>query len=149
MITLREFREEDMPDMAILFYDTVHSVNAVDYSKEQLDASAPDRRTFFAKTDDIKKQYALVAEEGGVMAGFGSITADGELDLLYVSKDFQRRGVATALCDRLEKGHKNIVTYASVTSKGFFEKRGYIVLKRRMVLRRGVKLAYYKLLKSL
>ena len=84
MITLREFREEDMPDMAILFYDTVHSVNAVDYSKEQLDAWAPDRRTFFAKTDDIKKQYALVAEEGGVMAGFGSITADGELDLLYV-----------------------------------------------------------------
>ena len=37
MITLREFREEDMPDMAILFYDTVHSVNAVDYSKEQLE----------------------------------------------------------------------------------------------------------------
>ena len=100
MITLREFREEDMPDMAILFYDTVHSVNAVDYSKEQLDAWAPDRRTFFAKIDDIKKQYALVAEEWGVMAGFGSITADGELDLLYVSKDFQRRGVATALCDR-------------------------------------------------
>lgn len=149
MITIREFREEDMPDMANLFYDTVHSVNAVDYSKEQLDAWAPDRRTFFAKIDDIKKQHALVAEEGGVMAGFGSITVDGELDLLYVSKDFQRRGVATALCDRLEKGHKNIVTYASVTAKGFFEKRGYIVLKRRMVQRRGVKLANYKMLKSL
>lgn len=72
MITLREFREEDMPDMAILFYDTVHSVNAVDYSKEQLDAWAPDRRTFFAKIDDIKNSTRWLRKKGASWRGLAA-----------------------------------------------------------------------------
>ena len=35
---IREYRPEDCSEMASLFYDTVHTVNAADYTKEQLDA---------------------------------------------------------------------------------------------------------------
>ena len=35
---IREYRPEDCREMAALFYDTVHEVNAADYTKEQLDA---------------------------------------------------------------------------------------------------------------
>lgn len=37
---IREYRPEDCREMAALFYDTVHGVNAADYTKEQLDAWA-------------------------------------------------------------------------------------------------------------
>ena len=35
--------------------------------------------------------------------GFADMDADGYLDRLYVHKDYQGRGVATALCDALEQ----------------------------------------------
>ena len=37
---LREYQPSDCPQMAELFYQTVHSVNAKNYTKEQLDAWA-------------------------------------------------------------------------------------------------------------
>ena len=42
---LRPYRPSDLRELAELFYDTVHTVNAGDYTAEQLDAwadGAPD-----------------------------------------------------------------------------------------------------------
>ena len=69
----------------------------------------------------------------------------GCLDLLYVHKDFQRQGIATALCDELEKGFTVIKTYASVTAKPFFEKRGYKTIKEQEVERLGIKLKNFEM----
>ena len=41
-IRLRRYRPEDCPLLGQLFYDTVHTVNAVDYTPEQLAAWAPE-----------------------------------------------------------------------------------------------------------
>ena len=38
---LRRYRTADCEEMAELFCDTVHSVNAEDYTEEQLNAWAP------------------------------------------------------------------------------------------------------------
>ena len=67
-----------------------------------------------------------MAEEDGVLLGFGDISAEGYLDRLYVSKDHQRRGIATAICTALEEAvpAERITTQASITAKPFFEKRG-------------------------
>ena len=40
MIKIREYTPSDLPEIAQLFYDTVHTVNAADYDDEQLDAWA-------------------------------------------------------------------------------------------------------------
>ena len=37
---LREYRPEDCREIIELFYQTVHTVNAADYTEEQLDAWA-------------------------------------------------------------------------------------------------------------
>ena len=37
---LREYAPEDLKQILKLFYDTVHTVNAADYSRAQLDAWA-------------------------------------------------------------------------------------------------------------
>ena len=84
-----------------------------------------------------------MAEIRGRLAGFGDLDpAAGYLDRLYVRREFQRRGVARALCDALEQASRArpLTTHASRTARPFFEKRGYRVLRPQQVERRGQQL---------
>ena len=101
---IRRYEPDDLSQITALFYDTVHAVNAADYSPEQLDAwadGAPDRDRW---NRSLMAHHSLVAVEGeGLIVGFGDIDGTGYLDRLYVHRDRQGQGIATALCDRLER----------------------------------------------
>lgn len=86
-----------------------------------------------------------VAIENGIITGFGDIDDTGYLDRLFVHKDHQGRGVATAICDLLEQtvGTDTISVHASITARPFFEKRGYVTVLQQEVERRGVKLTNF------
>ena len=62
---IREYRPEDCSEMASLFYDTVHTVNAADYTKEQLDAWADGAVDCEAWDHSFREHYTLVAIEDG------------------------------------------------------------------------------------
>ncbi len=145
---IRKYINEDCDIVSKLFYDTVHTVNAKDYTEEQLSAWANNADRLKSRRNDLLKQYTLIAEMNGVIVGFGSIDKSGCLYLLFVHKDYQNQGVATALCNELEKGFLVIKTFASITAKSFFENRGYIVVKAQEVERLGVKLKNYKMQKK-
>lgn len=140
---MRAYRESDAPLLAALFYDTVHTVNARDYTTAQLDAWAPQTREPAAWAKSFQGHVCLVAEEDGVIVGFADMdVAQGYLDRLYVHKDHQRRGIATALCDALEALAAGAVTVqASLTAEPFFRRRGYRLLVRQTVERGGVALS--------
>ena len=142
---IRRYRPEDCREMAALFYDTVHEVNAADYTKEQLDAWADGQVDTAAWNSSFQEHDTLVAEENGRIVGFADMDAAGYLDRLYVHKEYQKKGIASALCDRLEGncGAGEFTTHASITARPFFEKRGYRVIKEQQVVRRGVKLTNY------
>ncbi len=145
---IRKYINEDCDIVSKLFYDTVHTVNAKDYTEEQLSAWSNNADRLKSRRNDLLKQYTLIAEMNGVIVGFGSIDKSGCLDLLFVHKDYQNQGVATALCNELEKGFLVIKTFASITAKSFFENRGYIVVKAQEVERLGVKLKNYEMQKK-
>ena len=150
-VTLRPYRPEDCPALASLFYETVHTVNAAHYTPAQLDAWAPACGPYLAAWDkSFRAHRTLVAELDGRLAGFGDLDpAAGYLDRLYVHKDLQGRGVATALCNALEEAAAGpVVTHASVTARPFFARRGYRVLRAQQVERRGVTLANYVMEKA-
>ena len=141
---LRAYRPGDCREMAALFYDTVHTVNARDYTPEQLDAWAGGPVDLDAWDRSFRAHTTLVAVADGHIVGFGDIAGDGYLDRLYVHKDWQGRGVATALCNRLEAAVPGpVTTHASITARPFLERRGYRVVRPQQVERRGVLLTNY------
>lgn len=146
-MNIRRYKDEDCESVSQLFYETVHAVNAKDYSAEQLSAWADSPDRLQAKARDLLRQFTLTAEISGVIAGFGSIDKSGCLDLLFVHKDYLNRGIATALCNELEKDFSEITVYSSITAKPFFERRGYIVIEVRETERSGVKLKNFKMQK--
>ena len=136
---IRKYEPEDCKEIIKLFYDTVHTINAKDYTKEQLDAWATGKEEPGKWDRLFCEHYSIVALCDGIIVGFGDIDKTGYLDKLYVHKDYQRKGVASALCSRLEEAAEGkIVTHASVTAKPFFEKRGYIAIREQEVERHGI-----------
>lgn len=151
---IRPYRPVDCEALASLFYDTVHTVNAADYSAAQLAVWAdghPDlavwNRTFLAHD-------TLIAELDGQIVGFADMAADGYLDRLYVHSLYQRRGIASALVAVLEEhrqaaGIDVFYTFASITAKPFFERRGYALDRKNIVSRGGIRLMNYRMTKRL
>lgn len=72
---IREYRTEDCPQLARLFYDTVHSINTRDYTKEQVDAWADGRVDIDGWNTSFLEHYTLVAVDSGIVADFGDIDA--------------------------------------------------------------------------
>jgi len=60
---IRPYRPSDCGAMAELFYDTVHSVNAADYSPQQLDAWASGQVDLEAWDRSFREHCTLVAEK--------------------------------------------------------------------------------------
>lgn len=143
---IRVYCEDDALALAQLFYDTVHSVNVLDYTPAQLDAwvAAPPEVESWAAS--FEGRYCLVAELDGEIVGFADMDLDsGYLDRLYVHKNYQRQGVATALCDALEAqaAGMRLTVAASITARPFFEQRGWQVVKKQTLCRDGVQLENY------
>ena len=147
---IREYKSEDCRALAELFYETVHTVNAKDYTEEQLDAWASGDTDLEKWDSSFHKHHSFVAVSDGQIAGFGDMDDAGYLDRLYVHKDFQHRGIATALCDKMERAVRapRFTTHASITAKPLFEGRGYQAVKQQQVERKGVLLTNYVMIKE-
>ncbi len=145
---IRKYRSLDCKELTELFYHTVHTVNARDYTKEQLNAWADGKPDLEKWDQGFGSHYSLVAAEGECLVGFGDIDETGYLDHLYVHAEYQGRGIATAICDKLEQAVSGpIETHASITARPFFEKRGYQVVKEQRVERAGVQLTNFVMIK--
>lgn len=137
---IKKYNSTDCAELAALFYNTVHTVNAGDYSKEQLNAWADGNIDLKAWDQSFLQHYTIVAVEDGIITGFGDIdTAAGYLDRLFVHAGYQGRGIGSAICERLERAVRGkIIVHASITARSFFEQRGYQLLKKQQVVRHGI-----------
>lgn len=102
-----------------LIYETVYTVNVKDYTAEQLTAWVKNSDILKSWRNDLLEQNTLIAEINDVIVEFESIDKPGYLDLLFVHKNYQKQGIATALCNELEKNFLVIKTFASKTSLFF------------------------------
>jgi putative acetyltransferase len=92
-----------------------------------------------------------VALLDGLIVGFASLDSTGYLDFMYVHHACQSKGVATFLlkvillrASALDMPH--IVVDASITSRPFFEHKGFSLVRTQEVLVKGVHLTNYHMI---
>lgn len=86
---IRKYKSTDCAEIAELFYNTVHEINAKDYTKQQLDIWATGDVDLSVWDKSFLEHNTLVAEENNIIVGFGDMDNNGYLDRLFVHKDYQ------------------------------------------------------------
>ena len=146
---VRGYQMSDCKEITELFYNTVHTINAKDYTKEQLDVCATGQADLEKWNQSLQEHYSIVAIDNKIIVGFGDIDKDGYLDRLFVHSNYQGKGVATAICNQLEQAvDGKITTYASITAKPFFEKQGFQVDEEQKRKANQMCLTNYKMSKQ-
>lgn len=145
-LNIRSATQEDLEAITQLFRQTVLHVK--EYTEQQVTTWAKRHEEYTRWQDRLRRQHFLLAESEDKLVGFGSITTDGYLDTLFVDRNFQRKGVASALVDKLleyARQHKVEIVHSevSLTAKPFFEKYGFRVLRPQQVVLDGVVFVNY------
>ena len=151
---LRPFLSEDTPVLAAIFAASVEELTGDDYSEAQQEAwaSAVDDEEKFGKR--LASELTLVATLRNSPVGFAALKGADHIDMLYVHPSAVGQGVASMLCDALEKlaggrGAKSLTVDASDNAQEFFLKRGYAAKQRNTVTVNGEWLANTTMQKAL
>ncbi len=98
--------------------------------------------------DTSNQEFIYLALEELQLIGFGILTADGSIPLLYCHPDYQRRGVGIQLCrtivtKALELGLNRLSTQATPATREFFKNRGFQIVKEWREKEAGEAKIYY------
>ncbi|WP_291869353.1 GNAT family N-acetyltransferase [Bradyrhizobium sp.] len=143
---LRPFLAEDTPVLAAIFVASIEELTGDDYSDAQRQAwaSAADDEEQFGQR--LAGELTLIATIQNSPVGFASLKGADHIDMLFVHPSAVGQGVASMLCEALEKiaggrGAKSLTVDASDTAMEFFLKRGYVGKQRNTVTVNGEWLA--------
>lgn len=154
-IIIREYKPEDAPALAGIYYNTIHLINTQHYTKEQINAWAPETSL---EPSGWKKKFEktqpLVATIGDVIVGFAEFEPSGHIDCFYCHHNYIGYGVGSTLMKSIykiaiEKEINRIFAEVSITARPFFEKQGFTVINEQTVDIKGIKLKNYKMEKYL
>lgn len=135
---IREYKFGDHKEIADLFYETVHTVNAKDYNSKQLYAWAPQVINYEKWEKRCKKKNPLLVIKSEKIIGFAEFEENGHIDCFYVHKNFQRKGIGTLLLEFIlnkakQEKIKKVYAEVSITAKAFFEKHDFKLVKKNIV----------------
>jgi putative acetyltransferase len=149
---IRPAQSKDLNQICSLFKETIRTICVKDYSDQQIEAwaSAADNKIKWERK--LETQLFLVAEEEDKILGFASLEDCNYIDLFYVHKDFQGKGIGTTLLKELEnKASLNgsiLYSDVSITAKPFFEKQCYKTIKKQNVLVKDISMTNYRMEKN-
>lgn len=142
------FHEKYIDEMISLFKESIRKICIKYYSPIQIEAwlSRANKTRWIS---NFKQNYTLLVFNEEILVGFGDITSNNYLNMLYVHPDYQNQAVATLICDELEKHSTGTITVdASQAAKNFFIKRGYKVIKEQTVVINQISLINFKMVKD-
>jgi putative acetyltransferase len=136
--TLRPYLPADLPQLSEIRLAAIEELTTEDYDEAQRQAWADLADDEEGLGETLKKSLSLVALVGGAPVGFIALADGGRIDQLYVHPAVARTGVATTLCDAIEKlaaarKLEILVVDASDTAKPLFDRRGYVAESRNTV----------------
>lgn len=149
-ILVRAYEEGDASFLAAIYFNTIHTVNANDYSLDQINAWAPKSSLEIEGWVNKwqKKVPPIVATLNHEIVGFVEFEENGHIDCFYCHHAYQGCGVGSALMKAVEeearkKKIERIFAEVSITAKPFFEAKGFNILNEQSVSIRGVMLTNF------
>src|SRR5216683_3182780 len=151
---LRPYLAADVPMLAAIFAASILELTGDDYSEAQQQAWAASVEDEDVLGKRLAGQLTLIATLQNSPVGFASLKGADHIDMLYVHPGVAGQGVASLLCDALEKlagsrGSKSLLVDASDTALEFFKKRGYVATQRNTITVNGEWLANTTMQKKL
>jgi putative acetyltransferase len=151
---LRPFLPADTPMLAVIFIAAIQELTGEDYNEAQQEAWASVAEDEAAFGNKLAGQLTLIATMQNSPVGFASLKGPDHIDMLYVHPSVAGQGVASMLCDALEKlaggrGATKLTVDASDNASEFFRKRGYVATQRNTVTVNGEWLANTTMQKTL
>jgi len=151
---LRPFLAADAPLLAAIFVASIEQLTGDDYSEAQQQAwagTADDEEKFGKR---LAGELTLVATLQNSPVGFAALKGADHIDMLYVHPGAVGQGVASMLCEALEKlaggrGAKSLNADVSDNATEFFARRGYVPTQRNTVTVNGEWLANTTMQKTL
>jgi putative acetyltransferase len=136
--SLRPYLPADLPLLAEIRLAAIEDLTGDDYDEAQRRAWADLADDEAALGEVLKKGLSLVALVGGAPVGFIVLADGGLIDQLYVHPAVARTGVASALCDAIEKlararKMESLVVDASDTAKPLFDRLGFSAERRNTI----------------
>jgi GNAT superfamily N-acetyltransferase len=153
-LTIRTFQPGDALEIMRLFRDTVHNVNSRDYTPEQVEAWAPALMDEPRWHERLRANFTYVAEADGQIVGFSELERGGRIATLYVHHRYQTQGIASRLLSDMETraralGARRLTAEASLTAYGFFQRRGFKLVRAQDVDLGGVSLRNFLMERAL
>lgn len=151
---LRPFQADDAPALARVYRDAVTGTGATAYDPVQVAIWANFPADLEAFRNSLLCGLTQIASVNGRPIGFGQLHPVDHIALLYTAPDHGRRGIAGAICSRLEQnaaaaGQRLLRTEASRIARPFFERRGYTLVEAEYPQYGGVVFERFRMLKVL
>ena len=151
-IVLRNAQLSDLPQIRQLFFETITNVNVKDYSPNEIKVWSSGADNIERWEQKFKTNLFVVAELNDEIVGFTSLKNFNYIDHLFVSYLHQGKRIASQLIDCVEdfaidNKVDEIQSDVSITALPFFEKRGYVVLKRNEIPLKGETLVNFDVCK--
>ncbi len=153
-VVIRRARAEDAAAVARLFHETVHRVNAADYTPAQLQAWSPAIKPEAIWRQRFRRHQVLVAVVDDVLAGFIELGVNGYIESLFVHHRLQRQGIGRQLMQALYRlaraqGLRRLSADVSITARPFFERMGFQHVRRTKRYYRNRVFRQYQMVKLL
>jgi putative acetyltransferase len=155
VMRVRQATASDAAEVTRIFYDTIHRVNARDYSPEQLRAWAPRQPDPLVWAENrLTTRMTFVAEDRGAVLGFAELDRRGLIDCFYCHHNHQRCGIGSLILSAIEGtaislGLSRLTTASSITARPFFVAHGFVAVKAQTVTRRNIELPNFMMEKNL
>ncbi|MCU7842488.1 MAG: GNAT family N-acetyltransferase [Candidatus Thiodiazotropha sp. (ex Monitilora ramsayi)] len=151
---IRRYLIGEERELLSLLFNTVHRVNRRDYTQAQVDAWVPADYDQQAWVDRLSKTQPWVAVQGDEILGFAEMDDMGRIGCFYIHHDRLGQGVGTALLESIEAeslrlGIHRLQVEASVTARDFFQSKGFSLVRRQTVERRGESFVNYQMKKDI
>ena len=132
MYKVREATPSDSVEACEVLRRSISEVCSHDYNDQSVIDEWLDNKTESNVKEWIQsvKTYSVVCTNDDLVVGFGLITLEGEVLLLYLAPEALHKGNGKLILEAMEQriiseGIEEIYTVSSITAKPFYERNGY------------------------